>query len=46
MTRGYHLFREIDTVTYDRRLIDLDTMVHALKKAGTYLGIAEKDGPP
>jgi shikimate kinase len=46
VTRGFHYFREINTVTYDNRLIDVDTMVDALKEAGTYAGIAGKGGPP
>jgi hypothetical protein len=38
---GFHNFREINRVTYDAGVITPETMVEALKKAGTYIGIVE-----
>jgi hypothetical protein len=46
VTRGFHHFREVNGVTYDGSRIDLETMIDALKRAGTYVGIAEKAGAP
>jgi hypothetical protein len=40
VTSGFQGFREINTVTYDPRLISTQAMVAALKSAGTYLGQA------
>lgn len=39
--RGFHLGREINTVTYDPAVITPEAMIAALKKAGTYQGVAE-----
>jgi hypothetical protein len=39
VTRGWHNFREINTVEYDPALISPDTMIAALKQAGTYRGV-------
>jgi copper chaperone CopZ len=41
VTRGWHRSREIDTVDYDPARITVEEMTAALKKAGTYRGIAE-----
>jgi len=41
VTSGFSGFREINTVTYDSKMISRDRMVSALKKAGTYLGTKE-----
>jgi hypothetical protein len=41
VTNGFRGFREINTVTYDPRLISTQTMAAALKSAGTYLGQAD-----
>jgi len=41
VTRGFHNFREINTVEYDPDVISTDDMVSALKKAGTFRGVAE-----
>jgi hypothetical protein len=41
VTRGWHLAREIDTVDYDPAKITIEEMTAALKRAGTYRGIAE-----
>jgi copper chaperone CopZ len=38
VTRGFHGFREINTVTYDPDVIGPEQMVAALKMAGTYIG--------
>jgi hypothetical protein len=46
VTRGFHHFREVNRVTYDGNRIDLETMIDALKRAGTYVGIAGKGGAP
>jgi len=40
--RGFRRGREINTVRYDPKLIAPDEMIAALKKAGTYIGIAER----
>jgi copper chaperone CopZ len=34
--RGFRAFREINTVYYDPRLVSVEQMEQALKKAGTY----------
>jgi len=39
--KGFHNFKEINTVWYDPALISIDEMEKALKDAGTYLGIAK-----
>jgi len=36
--KGFHGFREINTVYYDPAVIDIEAMASALKKAGTYRG--------
>jgi hypothetical protein len=41
VTSGFRGFREINSVTYDPRLVSPKTMISALKSAGTYLGQAE-----
>ena len=41
VTRGFHDFREINTVDYDPDVISTDEMISALKKAGTFRGVAE-----
>jgi hypothetical protein len=41
VTRGWHQSREINTVDYDPAMITVDEMTAALKRAGTYRGIAE-----
>jgi peptide methionine sulfoxide reductase MsrA len=38
---GFKGFREVNHVTYDRRLISVQTMVKALVSAGTYIGVAD-----
>jgi hypothetical protein len=41
VTSGFRGLREINTVTYDPKLISIQTMATALKSAGTYLGQAD-----
>ena len=41
VTRGWHNFREINTVDYDPEVISPDAMVDALKKAGTFRGVVQ-----
>jgi hypothetical protein len=41
VTSGFRGFREINTVIYDPNVIGPAQMVTALKKAGTFMGIAE-----
>jgi hypothetical protein len=41
VTRGWHNFREINTVVYDPDVITPEAMVAALKHAGTYWGVVE-----
>jgi len=36
--KGFHGFKEINTVYYDPAMIDIETLTSALKKAGTYRG--------
>ena len=38
---GFRNFKEINTVWYDPAVIRISEMEHALKEAGTYLGIAK-----
>jgi len=40
VTRGWQNFREINTVDYDSAVISTDKMITALKKAGTFRGVA------
>ena len=39
--KGFHNFKEINTVYYDPSLISVAEMEQALKKAGTYIGTAK-----
>ena len=41
VTRGWHNFREINTVDYDPDVISLEAMIDALKKAGTFRGVVQ-----
>jgi hypothetical protein len=41
VTRGWHNFREINTVIYDSKAITPDDMIAALKRAGTFRGVVE-----
>jgi hypothetical protein len=41
VSSGFHNFREINRVTYDSSQITPETMIEALKKAGTYIGTVE-----
>jgi hypothetical protein len=41
VTRGFHHAREINRVTYDSSKITPQTMIEALQKAGTYVGIVD-----
>ncbi len=41
---GFHYIHETDTVTYDPRVITIDEMEAALKKAGTYVGTVSGKG--
>jgi hypothetical protein len=41
VTRGWHNFREINTVVYDPDIITPDAMIAALKQAGTYRGVVK-----
>jgi copper chaperone CopZ len=41
VTRGFHNFREINTVIYDSSVVTLDDMIAALKRAGTYRGVVK-----
>jgi hypothetical protein len=41
VTSGFRGLREINTVTYDPKLISIQSMAAALKSAGTYIGQAE-----
>jgi len=41
---GFHYIHEVDTVYYDPKMITIEEMEAALKKAGTYVGtITEKE---
>ncbi|MCG6918860.1 MAG: hypothetical protein LJE89_15105 [Deltaproteobacteria bacterium] len=40
--KGFRGFREINTVIYDPRIITIDAMVSALKRARTYGGLAQE----
>ncbi len=44
VTSGFSGAREINTVAYDPAVISPDRMIEALKRAGTFLGVAE--APP
>jgi len=39
--RGFHNFKEINTVYYDPSLITVAEMEQILKKSGTYIGTAK-----
>ncbi len=41
ITRGFKGFKEINTVYYDPARIHIETMIDALKAAGTFRGIAD-----
>jgi len=41
VSSGFSGFREINTVTYDPKVITTDKMVEVLEKAGTFRGIKE-----
>jgi hypothetical protein len=41
VTRGWHNSHEINTVDYEPDLISPESMIAALKQAGTYRGIVE-----
>jgi hypothetical protein len=43
VTRGWRGLMEVDTVTYDRRVITTGEMEDALKRAGTYLKTMQED---
>lgn len=36
--KGFHNFKEINTVYYDASIITIEEMADALRKAGTYQG--------
>lgn len=42
MTNGFWGFREINTVIYDPGVIAPEQMIAALKKSGTYIGVARE----
>lgn len=39
--KGFHNFREVNTVYYDASAITIEEMEEVLKKAGTYRGIVK-----
>jgi len=39
--KGFHNFKEINTVYYDASIITVEEMEDALKKSGTYRGTAQ-----
>jgi hypothetical protein len=41
--KGFHNFKEINTVYYDAATIAIEEMEDALKKAGTYRGTVKQD---
>jgi copper chaperone CopZ len=41
VTSGFRSFREINTVTYDPAVITPEKMIEALKRADTFIGVAE-----
>lgn len=41
VARGWHNAREINTVDFDPDIISPDEMVAALKKAGTFIDVAQ-----
>jgi hypothetical protein len=41
--KGFHNFKEINTVYYDASTITIKEMEEALKKAGTYQGTLKQD---
>ena len=41
--KGFHNFKEINTVYYDASTITIEEMQEALRKAGTYLGTLKQD---
>jgi hypothetical protein len=40
VTSGFQGFREINTVVFDPERVSVAQMIAALKKAGTYIGVA------
>jgi copper chaperone CopZ len=42
--KGFHNFKEINTVYYDASIITVEEIADALKKAGTYQGTVKQDG--
>jgi hypothetical protein len=42
LKKGFHNFKEINTVYYEASIITIEEMEDALRKAGTYLGIVKK----
>ena len=41
--KGFHNFKEINTVYYDASTITIEEMEEALRKAGTYVGTLKQD---
>jgi hypothetical protein len=39
--KGFHYFKEINTVYYDPAIITVEEMERVLKKAGTYIGTVQ-----
>lgn len=39
--KGFHYFKEINTVYYDPAIITVEEMEMVLKKAGTYIGTVQ-----
>ena len=39
--KGFHYFKEINTVYYDPAIITVEEMERVLKKAGTYSGTVQ-----
>ena len=43
VSRGFQGLHEINTVIYDSSKISPEEMIFKLKKAGTYIGVSQKD---
>jgi len=41
VTKGFRGFREVNMVWFNPELVGRDQMIQALKRAGTYRGLAE-----
>ena len=41
--RGFHNFKEVNTVYYDASTVTIEDMEDALRKAGTYQGTVKLD---